>query len=40
MTSFPESIMQGAVPEMDIEAQLEPLVVFVEKTQCVHDILD
>ncbi|PBK67618.1 hypothetical protein ARMSODRAFT_319225 [Armillaria solidipes] len=36
-TSFPESIMQSAVPEMDIEAQPEQLVVFVEKTQCVHD---
>ncbi|SJK98326.1 uncharacterized protein ARMOST_01591 [Armillaria ostoyae] len=36
-TSFPESIMQSAAPEMDIEAQPEQLVVFVEQTQCVHD---
>ncbi|SJK98365.1 uncharacterized protein ARMOST_01630 [Armillaria ostoyae] len=29
-----ETTMQSAVFEMDIEAQPEPLVVFVEKTQC------
>ncbi|PBK89800.1 hypothetical protein ARMGADRAFT_1167172 [Armillaria gallica] len=32
-TSFQERTIQSAVLEMDIEAQPEPLVVFVEKTQ-------
>ncbi|PBK89806.1 hypothetical protein ARMGADRAFT_1167176 [Armillaria gallica] len=32
-TSFQELTIQSAVLEIDIEAQPEPLVVFVEKTQ-------